>query len=201
MPDQCCERDHDHDGNCDRHPPGTVAKLQAELAACREERDQLSALYAPFAPMALADAEAALDAIDAEKITDEQAGHSVKYATDPAYRAECLKERYQEMFRIARGLREGANKLQAERDAAVAERDTLTELVIAFRNQIRNECLRAEAAESQLTAFREQREKVVGVVRNLLESADASWEENNGGHDWPDACKAARELLSNLKGT
>ena len=38
-------------------------------------------------------------------------------------------------------------------------------------------------------------EKLVDVVRCLLLSADAAWEADAGGHDWPEACQLARALL------
>lgn len=45
-PEPCCARDRDHDGNCDRHPIGTVARieqhvseLERSLENARKERD------------------------------------------------------------------------------------------------------------------------------------------------------------------
>lgn len=37
--------------------------------------------------------------------------------------------------------------------------------------------------------------KLRSVIRELLLSADCTWEENSEGHDWPEACTAAREAL------
>lgn len=37
------------------------------------------------------------------------------------------------------------------------------------------------------------------AVRDLLISADATWEDHNIGHDWPEACKRARRLLPTIK--
>lgn len=31
MSEKCCERDNNNDGNCDRHPTGTVQILNAEI--------------------------------------------------------------------------------------------------------------------------------------------------------------------------
>ena len=44
-----------------------------------------------------------------------------------------------------------------------------------------------------------QHEKLVAVVRCLLLSADAAWEDDAGGHDWPEACQLARALLKEEK--
>ena len=44
-----------------------------------------------------------------------------------------------------------------------------------------------------------QHEKLVAVVRCLLLSADAAWEADAGGHDWPEACQLARALLKEEK--
>jgi hypothetical protein len=37
---------------------------------------------------------------------------------------------------------------------------------------------------------------VAGALRDLLLSADCTWESNNGGHDWREACEAARAALA-----
>ena len=38
------------------------------------------------------------------------------------------------------------------------------------------------------------------VIRNLLLSADCTWEAENRGHDWAEACAEARHALdTNLK--
>jgi len=44
-----------------------------------------------------------------------------------------------------------------------------------------------------------QHDKLVAVVRCLLLSADAAWEADAGGHDWPEACQLARALLKEEK--
>jgi hypothetical protein len=51
MTEQCCERDHDHDGNCDRHPKqedkydatliSEVAELEAEVLRLRRDNKVL----------------------------------------------------------------------------------------------------------------------------------------------------------------
>jgi hypothetical protein len=37
---------------------------------------------------------------------------------------------------------------------------------------------------------------VAGALRDLLLSADCTWESNNGGHDWREACDRARSALA-----
>jgi hypothetical protein len=88
---------------------------------------------APFRPMSIEDCEAALDAIDDEDckpMTPEQIEHGVKYATDADYRADYLKERFNEQLRINRGLRadllarsacDGEGERDAERYRWIAE--------------------------------------------------------------------------------
>jgi len=44
-----------------------------------------------------------------------------------------------------------------------------------------------------------QHDKLVAVVRCLLLSADAAWEADAGGHDWPEACQLARAVLKEEK--
>jgi hypothetical protein len=62
-----------------------------------------------------------------------------------------------------------------------------------FINELRAE-LRAErervleAAEAEVKGLRE-------ALKGLLLSADCEWENRNMGHDWPVACKTAREAL------
>jgi len=34
------------------------------------------------------------------------------------------------------------------------------------------------------------------VICDFLRSADCAWEESDGGHDWREACEAARKALS-----
>ena len=46
-----------------------------------------------------------------------------------------------------------------------------------------------------LQASKEREAKLRATIRYLLLSADCSWEENNEGHDWAQACQMAREVL------
>ena len=61
-----------------------------------------------------------------------------------------------------RRLRTMANRevleLRSALTAAQQERDDLAELVIGYRNQIRNECLRAEVAEQEAATLRAERD-------------------------------------------
>lgn len=38
-------------------------------------------------------------------------------------------------------------------------------------------------------------ERLSDALRGMLLSADCSWENNNQGHDWPEACEKARAAL------
>lgn len=38
--------------------------------------------------------------------------------------------------------------------------------------------------------------ELLAALKGLLLSADASWEDNRGGHDWPEACEAARTAIA-----
>ena len=41
--------------------------------------------------------------------------------------------------------------------------------------------------------------KLLEVCEGLLLSADASWEDNDLGHDWKDACEIARAAIAEVK--
>lgn len=56
--------------------------------------------------------------------------------------------------------------------------------------------LRAEMLEATIEALRAREKVLRGVVRGMLLSADASWEESNQGHDWSQACVDARAALA-----
>lgn len=56
-----------------------------------------------------------------------------------------------------------------------------------------NDELQAELAKCQ-----RERDALAEIVRKLLLSADASWEERSLGHDWKDACEEARAALAML---
>jgi len=43
--------------------------------------------------------------------------------------------------------------------------------------------------------YAERVRKLEAALRGLLLSADCSWEERGEGHDWQEACEAARKLL------
>lgn len=51
----------------------------------------------------------------------------------------------------------------------------------------------AERAAHELT--RNHANRLHAALWGLLLSADAAWEENGGGHDWHEACEAARAAL------
>lgn len=44
-----------------------------------------------------------------------------------------------------------------------------------------------------------ERDALRDVARNLLMSADCSWEEHNEGHDWANACESARKVLNDIE--
>ena len=76
-----------------------------------------------------------------------------------------------ELFMEGEELRAEVAELKSALTAAQQERDDLAELVIGYRNQIRNECLRAEAAEQGAAALREWKTAVLSAVRHIPEYA------------------------------
>lgn len=42
----------------------------------------------------------------------------------------------------------------------------------------------------------EQMRSARQIIRDLLQSADCEWENKNQGHDWAQACVAARQYLN-----
>lgn len=99
---------------------------QAESLIVEQEKKiaALEAECAPFRPMSIEEAEAALDAIDeadCPPMSPEQIEHGVKYATDAEYRAEWLKEKFNEQCRINRGLRAGIAPLVAALEGILAD--------------------------------------------------------------------------------
>jgi hypothetical protein len=46
-----------------------------------------------------------------------------------------------------------------------------------------------------LAQIERQRDSLRHALADLLNSADASWEERGLGHDWPEACEQARQIL------
>jgi hypothetical protein len=51
-------------------------------------------------------------------------------------------------------------------------------------------------ARAEVERLRSRLATVEGALRDLLLSADCTWEERRLGHDWADACEAARAALS-----
>lgn len=51
-------------------------------------------------------------------------------------------------------------------------------------------------ANQQLAAAKAEIARKDAALRGLLLSADCSWEENNEGHDWKEACNEARKALA-----
>lgn len=51
----------------------------------------------------------------------------------------------------------------------------------------------------ELADTKDERDRLREVVKNLLLSADCEWENRNIGHDWADACAAARSELQEDK--
>ena len=73
-----------------------------------------------------------------------------------------------------RRLRTMANRevleLRSALTAAQQERDDLAELVIGYRNQIRNECLRAEAAEQEAATLRAERDALRAALERIAQA-------------------------------
>ena len=58
-----------------------------------------------FKPLSLEECDAALDDCEPIPLSEERLQHGLKYATDDKYRADCLKQKYDEQLRVNRGLR------------------------------------------------------------------------------------------------
>lgn len=97
---------------------GEIARLEARVK-------ELEALYAPFRPMSLEEAERELDAIEAEPMEDGEVEHMVKYATNTEYRAEHLKNQFVRQSRASRGLRAEIARLKV----ALADRQKFKDFV------------------------------------------------------------------------
>jgi hypothetical protein len=63
---------------------------------------------------------------------------------------------------------------------------------------VRQDDLREEVEEAraEVERLRSRLATVEGALRDLLLSADCTWEERRLGHDWAEACEAARAALS-----
>jgi len=63
---------------------------------------------------------------------------------------------------------------------------------------VRQDDLREEVEEAraEVERLRSRLATVKRALRNLLLSADCTWEEQRLGHDWAEACEAARAALS-----
>jgi hypothetical protein len=58
-----------------------------------------------------------------------------------------------------------------------------------------DDCNVMQIRPKELLALTEEVLRLREALGDLLLSADASWETNDMGHDWRDACKAARAML------
>jgi hypothetical protein len=52
-----------------------------------------------------------------------------------------------------------------------------------------------EGWKADLAAAQKREKRLRRMIRDLLLSADCTWEERNEGHDWAEMCQAARKLL------
>lgn len=120
------------------------------------------------------------------------------------------------------GLHEGWSKADMRRllaehralgqiaDRLAGERDEQAERAFAAEARVQelerdHERMRDRYNRSQTVAILDERDRLAErlvqaerLLRNMLLSADASWEYPASGHDWPDACAKARAFLSEV---
>jgi hypothetical protein len=53
-----------------------------------------------------------------------------------------------------------------------------------------------EQAEAKLSEAKADVSRLSLALHGMLQCQDASWEEQRAGHDWPEACDAARAALA-----
>ena len=88
-------------------------------------------------------------------------------------------------------LREDLRFLQAEYGDS-DEPMTGDALVLKERCQVLTE---RDRLREKLAAANRREGALIQTIKDLLMSADCSWEERNEGHDWLEACRAARKAL------
>lgn len=113
-----CHCSNPHCGFC--HLPGEYAKLRMKCEALDKEA-------APFRPMSIEEAEKAYDEAEPIPLSQEDIERSVRFATDPAFRAEYEREMCKRQFLISRGFKAELESLRLQLAAAKAECETLKE--------------------------------------------------------------------------
>jgi len=61
--------------------------------------------------------------------------------------------------------------------------------------QAKQEIALLRRVNAEVEMLRQENERYRQVIKDLLMSADCTWEERNEGHDWPEACDQARKAL------
>lgn len=99
--------------------------------------------------------------------------------------------------------RDKAVSALADRDRLGAENEELRRQVAArdytLEGMLRAGAEQAKRADENMAAMQRRAariEKLEQTIRDLLASADCTWEERRLGHDWADACEAARAALA-----
>lgn len=49
-----------------------------------------------------------------------------------------------------------------------------------------------------LDKLQRQRDQLLEALENMLMSQDCEWENKDQGHDWAEACRYARKIISNI---
>ena len=83
----------------------------------------------------------------------------------------------------------------AQRDAALDEVRKLREVAQRFREECGRVAAENSKQSSENSALRSRVQALEDALRGLLLSADCGWEERNEGHDWAEACTAARAAI------
>lgn len=103
---ECLERERD--------------QLAKQLEAVKKECEQLKNELEPYRPMTMDEAEAAMESMDAEPLLEEDVQRYVRFASDPAYRAEYLQQRVKDYMHVNRALRTELEVAQ-EREAKLLD--------------------------------------------------------------------------------
>lgn len=196
---------------CERHPARVLTLICAECPV-PEGVEPPSVYDLPAAVRALREqaehaGELALQGFEHVKAAEERAEQAEARVKTLADALEALREEI-----VCEGVSRnfGVSPWSVALDRAVDAADAA--LAAAGRTQEHNDCdviPERDALKAENERLRVDMRKVVctycghvaevkrlrTALRGLLLSADAAWEERREGHDWPEACKAARAAL------
>jgi hypothetical protein len=91
---------------------------------------------------------------------------------------------------------EEPNLFLARIQALEAENAELREEALEWKAEWRRSETQSEWAQEELKKAQAENTRLREAISGLLLAADASWEENDAGHDWPAACAAARSVYA-----